>query len=148
DVARGPRLREPAGRPLSRGDRKAGAGGRPPRPGSRRPGGADRQPRQPRRPHGLGPVRRTTTMERLARLSLLAPAVLLACATSSTPAPATAPPPPAAAPLSDTATPDAPFRKTLPEPGPPVTFKAPVPTVRTLKNGLPVWIVQEHDAPP
>ncbi|HET9038322.1 MAG TPA: pitrilysin family protein [Myxococcaceae bacterium] len=89
-------------------------------------------------------------MERLARLSLLAPAVLLACATSSTPAPVTAPaamPAPAAAAVSETGTPDAPFRKTLPEPGPPVTFKAPVPTVRTLKNGLPVWIVEQHELP-
>ena len=88
-------------------------------------------------------------MERLARLSLLAPAVLLACATSSTPAPATPPSAklaPAAA-VSETGTPDAPFRQTLPEPGPPVTFKAPVPVVRTLKNGLPVWIVEQHELP-
>jgi len=89
-------------------------------------------------------------MERLARLSLLAPAVLLACATSGAPPPATAPsvkPAPAAAAVSETGTPDAPFRQTLPEPGPAVTFKAPVPAVRTLKNGLPVWIVEQHELP-
>jgi zinc protease len=89
-------------------------------------------------------------MERFARLSLLAPVVLIACATSSTPAPATAPsakPAPAAGAVSETGTPDAPFRQTLPEAGPPVTFQAPVPAVRTLKNGLPVWIVEQHELP-
>ena len=88
-------------------------------------------------------------MERLGRLALLSPALLLACATSSTPAPKAAPTA-AAKPdtgVSETGTPDAPFRKTLPEPTAPVVFKAPVPTVKTLKNGLPVWIVEQHEIP-
>ncbi|HEY1332726.1 MAG TPA: insulinase family protein, partial [Myxococcaceae bacterium] len=89
-------------------------------------------------------------MHRIGPLALLAPTFLLACATSSTPPPAA--PPKAAAPgpgsaVSETGTPDAPFRKTLPEPGAPVTFQAPVPTVKTLKNGLPVWIVEQHNVP-
>ena len=89
-------------------------------------------------------------MDRLGRLALLAPAFLLACATSGTPAPAGAPAAAASRPdagVSETGTPDAPFRKTLPEPGAPVTFQAPVPTVRTLKNGLGVWIVEQHQVP-
>jgi len=88
-------------------------------------------------------------MERLARLALLSPALLVACATSGTPAPKAAPTA-AAKPdtgVSETGTPDAPFRKTLPEPTAPVVFKAPVPTVKTLKNGLPVWIVEQHEIP-
>jgi len=89
-------------------------------------------------------------MDRLGRLALLAPAVLLACATSGKPPPASAPKaaaPRADAAVSETGTPDAPFRKTLPEPGPAVTFQAPVPTVKTLKNGLTVWIVEQHQVP-
>lgn len=88
-------------------------------------------------------------MDRLGTLALLCPPLLLACATSGTPAPAAAPTAPAKAEtaVSETGTPDAPFRTTLPEPGPPVVFKAPVPTVITLKNGLPVWIVEQHEIP-
>ena len=88
-------------------------------------------------------------MERLAPLALLAHAVLLACATSGTPAPAGAPTASARADagVSETGTPDAPFRKTLPEPGEPVVFKAPVPAVQMLKNGLAVWIVEQHEVP-
>ena len=51
-------------------------------------------------------------MERLARLALLLPALLLACATSGTPGPAVAPTAAAKvdAGVSETGTPDAPFR--------------------------------------
>ena len=49
--------------------------------------------------------------------------------------------------VSETGTPDAPFRAALPEAGPPVTFSAPVPVVQKLKNGLPVWIVEQHQLP-
>lgn len=89
-------------------------------------------------------------MDRIGTLALLAPGFLLACATSGTPPPAS--PPVAAAPgaasaVSETGTPEAPFRKALPEPGAPVTFQAPVPAVKTLKNGLPVWIVEQHNVP-
>ena len=89
-------------------------------------------------------------MERLGRLAVFAPALLLACATSKAPEPATpapAPAPRAATGVSETGTPDAPFRTTLPEPGDPVVFKAPVPSVHALKNGLPVWIVEQHELP-
>jgi zinc protease len=90
-----------------------------------------------------------TAMERLGRLAVFAPALLLACATSKAPAPAT---PATAAPraetgVSETGTPDAPFRTALPEPGDPVVFKAPVPSVHALKNGLSVWIVEQHELP-
>src|SRR5262249_49445839 len=44
-------------------------------------------------------------------------------------------------------TPDAPFRSVLPAPGPPVAFQAPVPAVKTLRNGLIVWIVEQHEVP-
>ena len=87
-------------------------------------------------------------MTRIARAALLAPGLLLGCATSSTPAPAGAAASlPADAGVSGTGTPDAPFRQTLPEPAAPVVFKAPVPTVKTLKNGLAVWIVEQHQLP-
>jgi zinc protease len=90
----------------------------------------------------------TTPMTSFARLALLTPAALLACATSSTPAPATATA--AARPdagVSETGTPDAPFRQVLPEPAAPVAFQAPVPSVQKLKNGLTVWIVEQHQLP-
>ena len=92
---------------------------------------------------------RTAAMTPLARLSLLAPAFLLACATSGKPAPAptTAAAGRADAGVSETGTPDAPFRQTLPAPGAPVAFHPPVPTVHTLRNGLPVWIVEQHQIP-
>ena len=89
-------------------------------------------------------------MDRLAPLALLAPTLLVACATSGTPAPASTPAAAAArvdAGVSETGTPDAPFRQALPEPAGPVVFNPPVPTVRTLKNGLAVWIVEQHQLP-
>ncbi len=89
-------------------------------------------------------------MTSLARLALLAPAALLACATSSPPAPATASASAAAradAGVSETGTPDAPFRQVLPEPAAPVEFQPPVASVQKLKNGLTVWIVEQHQLP-
>src|SRR5262249_20646599 len=137
---------QPAGGALPRRHGGPGPGERAPVPERQRARGAHRQPGGP---HGLGQVRRTDAMERLARLMFLCPALLVACATSGTPAPATAPAAAAKADVgvSETGTPDAPFRKTLPEAGAPVVFKAPVPTVTTLKNGLAVWIVEQHDVP-
>ncbi len=85
-------------------------------------------------------------------LSLWLVAVLglaLACASSGTPPPGT----PGAlaaradAGVSETGTPDAPFRQVLPAAGPQVVFRAPVPTVQTLRNGLAVWIVEDHAVP-
>jgi zinc protease len=77
------------------------------------------------------------------------PALLLACASPGTPAPSQtrAPAVPPDAGMSVTGTPDAPFRQVLPAPGPPVTFRAPIPTVQTLRNGLPVWVVEQHAVP-
>jgi zinc protease len=49
--------------------------------------------------------------------------------------------------VSASGTPDAPFRQTLPPPGPPVVFQAPVPAVYHLKNGMPVWVLEKHDIP-
>jgi len=86
-------------------------------------------------------------MTRIVRLALLTLCLLLACATSSTPPPGSAAPGRADAGVSETGTPDAPFRQTLPEPGPAVVFRAPVPSVQTLKNGLAVWIVEQHQLP-
>ena len=88
-------------------------------------------------------------MTSFARLALLVPAALLACATSSTPAPATGTSAVARpdAGVSETGTPDAPFRQVLPEPAGPVAFRAPVPSVQKLKNGLTVWIVEQHQLP-
>jgi len=81
-------------------------------------------------------------------LLLLAPVALLACATSGPPASTSAATParPDAG-ISETGTPDAPFRQSLPEAGAPVVFHSPVPTVQKLKNGLPVWIVEQHELP-
>lgn len=83
-------------------------------------------------------------------LSLLAVLGLaLACASSGTPPPGTSGGLAARtdAGVSETGTPDAPFRQVLPAAGPPVVFRAPVPTVQTLRNGLPVWIVEDHAVP-
>jgi zinc protease len=87
-------------------------------------------------------------MIRNPRLSLASGLLLLAACASSTPA--VAPSGKAALPDAGVAvatTPDAPFRQTLPKPGPPVSFTPPVPTVFKLKNGLPVWVVEKHDIP-
>ena len=85
-------------------------------------------------------------MARLAPVALLVPALLLACATPGPSAPsATSPGAAAAAP--EVHTPDAPFRQVLPAAGPPVVFQPPVPSVQTLKNGLTVWIVEQHQLP-
>ena len=88
-------------------------------------------------------------MTSFARLALLAPTILVACATSGPPAPpATATATPRAdAGVSETGTPDAPFRQVLPEPAAPVEFHPPVPSVQKLKNGLTVWIVEQHQLP-
>jgi zinc protease len=74
----------------------------------------------------------------------------LACATSGPPPTAPAAQTTVAASdagVSMTGTPDAPFRQTLPPPGPPVAFEAPVPRVFKLKNGLSVWVVERHEVP-
>ncbi len=78
--------------------------------------------------------------------TLLAATALLfvACASAPAPSAATAPPP-LAPPMP--ATQDADFRANPPAAGPPVVFRAPVPTVLTLKNGLAVWLLERHDLP-
>ena len=82
------------------------------------------------------------------RLVVLLAAVSAGCATPTPPATSTATAPrPAAAGVSETGTPDAPFRSVLPAPGPPVAFQAPIPVVKTLRNGLTVWIVEQPQIP-
>ena len=81
------------------------------------------------------------------RPAALIPVLLLACATPSTPAPGTSAPVAGAPGVSQTGTPDAPFRAVLPEPGPPVVFQPPVPQVLRLRNGLEVWVVEQHQIP-
>jgi zinc protease len=81
--------------------------------------------------------------------TLLATSALLvaACATAPEPTPAVkaastvqpVPPMPAS--------PEADFRASPPPAGAPVVFRAPVPKVLTLKNGLAVWLLERHDLP-
>jgi len=76
-------------------------------------------------------------------------ALAVACASSGTPAPGTAGNLAGRtdAGVSETGTPDAPFRQVLPAAASPVIFRAPVPTVHMLRNGLAVWIVEDHAVP-
>jgi zinc protease len=83
------------------------------------------------------------------RLALPSLALLLsACAHAAPPPPP--PPPPAAAPEPappPAGTPDAPFREQAPPPGPPTPFQPPSPKTFTLKNGLPVKLVERPGLP-
>lgn len=86
----------------------------------------------------------------LQRLSLFAPALLLACATPGAPAADGSSAQGSAradSGGSETGTPDAPFRQSLPAAVGPVVFRAPVPSVQRLRNGLTVWVVEQHQLP-
>src|SRR5262249_14928549 len=143
DVARGSRFREPAGGSIPGGDARAD-------PGERASGvrtrGAGRSHGQPRSPDRVGRARCPVSR---ARLVVVLAAASAGCATPAPTArsPIAAGPRAADAGVSETGTPDAPFRSVLPEPGPPVAFQAPVPEVKTLRNGLTVWIVEQREVP-
>jgi zinc protease len=76
--------------------------------------------------------------------------VFAACATPAATPPAPAPAagaPEKTAPVAAAAAPEEDFRTQPPPGGPPVTFRAPVPQILKLKNGLTVWLLERHDLP-
>jgi zinc protease len=77
----------------------------------------------------------------------LAALLFAGCATHGPSAEAQLPPPPVHPPPPMPAAAEAGFRAKPPPAGPPVVFRAPVPTVLSLKNGLTVWLLERHDLP-
>jgi zinc protease len=86
------------------------------------------------------------------RTLLVSALLLAACATAPEPTPAAKASAPAA-PVPSQPVPampiaaDADFRAKPPVAGPAVAFRAPVPKMLTLKNGLAVWLLERHDLP-